>query len=693
MIRMAHDHRLSEAANRAVRSALIAPCRPHLPLSHVEFAERYIRIPTGEYKGQQWRAARLPWARVLFEQLDNDHWLQVVTTGPTQSGKTQQCLTIPTLRRVCEFPSHNIVLGFPDGDMVDKKFRTDFLPIIQSSPGLRHLMPAGGVGSKGGKVKDTITFGNGVVAALMTRGSSDEGKAGFSAPYAAITEAGGFSEAQDTSVETDPFRQIRGRLLAYQRRNRRMMIEGTVKVEDMLPWSMRGEDDGPIISSQSILASPCPHCGIFICPEREHFLGWEDAETEDQAANQSSFFCPACGEQLTEEDRKESNRDLRIVHRGQSIGSDGEVTGDLPPTSTLWFRYSQWHNLLSSYADLATAEWEAAQRAEGTVERDLLDRAVHQQTWCIPFQSKLAERDPLKPDVIRKRTDVWQKNILPDDTEKLTIGVDLGDWTGWWVAIAWRACGRLHIPAYGAFDVKREKNDDLELRLLHALRDFRETVGDVGFVKESGGAVAPDAVWVDIGYVPDYVATFLRECGGMLTSHYKGVRGRGKSTTFGSYEHPKKISRARIRIGTQWFLEINHKRRIAEVTFNADHWKLYAQDRLRGKAGTHGACTLYAPTMKNEHAKFSQHACSEQLVKEWDAKKGLVEIWKKTGQNHWLDCLAMACAAGDFAGYRLLDSGSRAEPLEADAEQTVDEEVSRTSWSQLRSRIGVSDQG
>lgn len=656
-----------------------------MPLSHVDFAEKYVRIPTGEYRGQPWRSSRLPWARVLFEQLDLNRWIQVVCTGPTQSGKTQQCLTIPTLRRLSEFPSHNIVLGFPDGDMADKKFRTDFLPIIQSSPGLRHLMPAGGVGSKGGRVKDTITFGNGVVAALMTRGSSDEGKAGFSAPYAAITEAGGFSDGIETSVETDPFRQIRGRLLAYQRRNRRMMIEGTVKVEEMLPWSMRGEDDGPIISSQSQLLSPCPHCGVFISPEREHFVGWHDAETEDQAANQASFYCPSCGEQLTEEDRAESNRDLRIVHRGQSLTSDGEVVGDMPPTSTLWFRYSQWQNLLTSYADLAVAEWEAAQRDEGTVERDKLDRAVHQQTWALPFQSSLAERDLLKPDLIRKRHDVWQKNILPADTEKLTIGVDLGDWTGWWVAIAWRACGRLHIPAYGAFDVKFEKNDDLEVRLLHALRNFRDTVGDVGFATEAGGMVEPDAVWIDIGYQPDYVAAFLRETGRILQSRYRGVRGRGKSTNFGIYSHPKKVTTGRLKIGTQWFMEVNYKRRIAECTFNADHWKLYAQDRLRGRADKHGACTLYVPTMKNEHAKFSQHLCSEQLVREWDEKKGLVDIWKKTGQNHWLDCTAMACAAGDAVGYRMAD-GERTEPVETPVDANP-----ASVWAKLRTKVSASD--
>ncbi len=623
-------------------------CRAPRVLGHCEFAEKYIRIKTGDNKGP-WRRSTLPWAGAFFDLLDDPRWLRVVVTGPTQSGKTQQCLTIPTLRKVKELPQNNIVLGFPDGDMVDKKFRTDFLPMIENSPGLRGLLPSGGVGSKGGKIKDTFTFGNGVVAALMTKGASDEGKAGFTADYAAITEAGGFSEGPETSTETDPLRQIIGRLLAFKRENRRVMIEGTVKVASMLPWTMRGRDDGPMISSQSRLLTPCPHCGEWVCPEREHFVGWQEAETEDMAANEGTFTCPACTAILDDDDRKEANRDLRVVHRGQDIDVQGNVTGPEPPTSTLWFRYTQWHNLLTSYGDLGAKEWEAAQQAEGTAVRDRLERALHQQTWCIPFVSSLVENETLDPEDLVKRTESWPKNILPPDTKRVTIGVDLGKRKGWWVAIAWREGGQRHVPSYGDFEVMPEGEGDVHAHIVSALKDSIRPMVEQGFAIEGAENMVPEAVWIDGGYHPDAVAEFVRDSGGVKCNRYRFCRGRGESASHkwlkGAFYNRKKTTKATPYIGKGWFAELNTKRRCIEVTCDSDHWKLDVDDGFRGDKEGPGKITLYQPTKIREHDQLCQHVANEQYVSTWKAGEGEKGGWKKSGQNHGKDVLAYASGA------------------------------------------------
>lgn len=641
----------TELAKGATRQ-LIRMCRAPRALGHVEWAEKYIRIPSGEYKNQAWRRDRLPWARVLFEELDRPKWIQAVTTGPTQSGKTQQCFGIPTLRRVREFPQHNIVMGFPDGDMADKKFRTDILPMIRASPGLRDLEPKGGVGSRGGAVKDSMTFGNGVLAALMTKGASDEGKAGFTAPYAAITEAGGFSAGIETSVETDPLRQIKGRLLAFKRSNRRVLIEGTVKVASMLPWSLRGRDDGPLISSQSRLVSPCPHCGEFISPEREHFTGWETAETEDQACNESAFFCPECGEFLSEEDRKQSNQDLRIVHRGQTIDKKGDIHGELPATSTLWFRYSQWHNLLTSYEDIAAGEWEAVQQPEGTQERDNLERARSQQTWCIPFESSLTENEPIDAADVQKRIAELGRGVLPEDTLYATIGVDIGKRKGWWVLIAWRACGIRHVAAYGDFEIMPQGEGKVHDFIIAALNRDIKPMADAGFqVDGKADRMRPSAVWIDGGYHPEAVAEFVKASGPIMGGIYRFCRGRGEAASHkwmrGLYMSPKKLTKAVPRIGREWHSEHNLDRRILEYTFNADYWKLNVHEGLRGDGAGEGQIVLYRPDRAKEHQQIGNHFAAEQLNENWEPGKGEVAKWIKNGQNHLLDCAAMASAAGD----------------------------------------------
>ena len=640
------------ASKRAIVDAyshLIVRSLPRIPLTHREFAEKYVRLATGPYRGEPFRVSRQPFVGVLFDEFDACRFSTIFATGPSQSSKTLSAFVIPTLRDIVEL-REDVIIGVPEADMASDKWDRDFVPTLRESPQLSWLLPSKGPGSRGGVVKDRITMGNGVMVKIITRGGQDTAKAGYTSSRVRVTEAAGWSHSSDTSVEADNLRQLVARMRAFKRSQRSLIVEGTTTVEDELPWRARGSDDDErIISTRSRLVVPCEQCEAWICPEREHLVGWQDAETEQQAADQACWLCPSCGAAMRDEQRRAANAEVRLLHHGQVIDRNGRVVGDVPPTSTLWFRWNAFNNCLLDAADTAVDEWKAAQLEEGTADRENAEKELCQFSHAIPFRSSLTENETLRPETLRRRTESWPKNVLPADTKAVTIGVDIGDWTAWWLAIAWRANGQAHIPAYGAFDVKREDSDDLAQRIVHSLTEFRELIGEQGFASETGGYLLPSAVWIDIGYQPDAVAAFIRSSGKFWQNRYKGCRGRGASVK-GNYTQPKRVSTDKPKVGVQWFAELNLKRRIPEFTFNADYWKLYAQARLRGLVGTGNACSLYQPTTKNEHAKLSHHLCSEQLAKEWDPAKGLVEKWKKTGQNHWLDCMAMACAAGNFAG-------------------------------------------
>lgn len=633
---------------------LIDACRAPRVRSLIEFAEQEIVLPTGQYKGQKWRADRLPWNRLLFEELDSRRWIQIIGTGPTQSGKTQGFFTIPILHQVYE-ERENTVIGLPDDDMGDKKYKTDLLPIMQASPNLSRLIPSGGKGSRGGSVKDQIEFANSVIAALMTRGASDEGKAGFTARYLNVTEAGGFSVATETSTETNPLRQLLGRLKGFKRHQRRAIIEGTVKLANMLPWSLRGEDDGPILSSQSQLVTPCPHCGGFISPEREDFRGHENAITEDEAVNRSSFFCPLCDAVLSEQDRKVANRDLRLIHRGQVISSSGDVVGDLPPTSVLWFRYTQWHNLLSSYGDIAAEEWEAAQCPDGTQDRDDMERALQQQTWCIPFKSSLVDQEPLVANKLRQRGGgLLPRNTIPADTQKLTMGVDIGKTWGWWVLIAWRETGQRYIAGFSKFQVMEGDQGRIHDYIVKALDTVIAPLVETGFACEGDGMAIPDSVWIDGGYHPNAVAEFVRKSGPVIQNRYKLCRGRGESASQkwlrGQFSQPKRRSKSQPLTGRGWFAEINYERGVLEYTFDSDLWKLDVHSGLRDGPDRPNGIAFWRADSPKDHDLLIQHLVNEQLNSEWKPGKGEEEKWLKNGQNHGLDCVAMASAAGEATG-------------------------------------------
>jgi hypothetical protein len=613
----------------------------------------------GPRGGEKYRDEWQPVIGLLWDELDRNYWKEVVVTGPVQASKSFGALVIPTLRDI--YLKVSPILGVPEADMFADKWDRDFKPVLDASDELRGLLPEVGSGRRGGRVRDRVTFTNGADLKVMSRGGQASNKAGFTTPRLNITEASGFSEAStsERDHEADSYRQLIARLGAFDLNDprRRIIIEGTGTIQEHLPWKLRGEDDAELlISTRSKLLSPCPHCNLFISPEREHLVGWQTAENERQAYDKARFVCPECGEEIDDDRRRKSMQDVKIVHHGQEITPEGEVIGPLPEVFRLWFRWSAWHNCLINAGTTAVAEWAAARIEDGTSDKDNAERDLCQKKWAIPYKSKLGDNEPLNPTVISKKTDQWKRNILPHDTKNFAIGVDLGDWTGWWFGIAGREHGELECPTYGAFDIKTSKSDDLETRLKASLGQLFDTFEE-GFAMEGdSGLILPDRVWVDIGYLPDWVADVVRERGKFFDNRFRCVRGRGASiksrngSTGGQYIHPKRVSRTKPRLGMQWFMEVNYERKVPEITFNADFWKLYLADRLRAEPGKKGSLTLFKAEVKDEHTKVSKHLSHEQYL-----NVNGVHKWVLTGDNHLNDAAAMACGALDECGYRIID--------------------------------------
>lgn len=613
-------------------------------------------LGAGPYKGHPFRVNRQPITGLLFREFDRGHWNEIYIAGPSQSSKSLCGFVIPTLRDVHELGLDALV-GTPEADMMSDKWDKDFLPVLENSPALRPLIPTKGPGAKGGRIKDRITLGNGVDIKVMTRGGKDTAKAGYSSPRLRLTEAAGWSQKAEASQEGGPFRQILARMRAFRRDDprRQLTVEGTFSVADELPALARGaDDDERFKSTRSTIQSPCPHCGKFINPERKYLVGWQGAESEHEVRDLAAWQCPKCSALIDDAERLKSLRDCVLVHAGQRVTRTGRVMGEAPPTSTLWFAWTSWHNTLLGAADIALDEWEATTYEEGTQERDDAERALCQFVHGKPYKPKAGANDPLEAKAVRKRVAEWRRNVIPHDTVAVSVGIDLGDWTGWPLVVAHRERGQKHVPSYGAFDIKRNKSDHLESRIVAALHQYADEL-ELGFPHEGhDGEYIPDKVWIDGGYQPDAVAQFIRERGGVDQDRYFLVRGRGKSNG-GNYTHKSRVAGSTIAIGKQWYMQPNYDRRIYEITFNADWWKLDLDARMRAELERKGALSFFLAETKNEHARISNHICNEQYRETWKPGKGLVSEWVKTGDNHLKDAGAMALGAGDHGGVKLVD--------------------------------------
>lgn len=637
--------------------------RARVTLTTRQFAERYVRLPrTSPFGNVPFRCDRQPIVGLLFDEMDHGDWRTFLVSGPSQSGKTLSTFVIPTLRDVVELRL-NTIIGFPEADMASDKWDTDFRPTFESSPDLKWLLPKAGPGSRGGRVRDRITLENGVDLKIMTRGGQDTGKAGFTSPRVRVTEAAGWSKRSEGSVEANPLRQLKARMKAFSRKDRRrcLFVEGTLTVPTELPWNGRGEDDDEVfVSSRSRILSPCPHCGDWVSPGREHLVGWQDAKSEDEAANRAAWLCPSCAHPITIEERKAMLTAARLVHAWQQINEAGEIVDlfelERRPTSTLWFHWSAWHNLLRDPADFAVAEWEAAQIEEDTQERENAEMELCQFDFSTPYRPS-SEQGKLEASSLKNRKGEWPRNVVPADTQKLVMGVDVGKWRLHWVVLALREGGQVHVVAYGTWDVCQNESDDVETRIFQAIAELDEQIVKPGFVVEGSGEYwVPDKVVADGRFFGDHLAAAMRAIGQRgWKSRWKLATGIGRSTEKNKAGFRPKIRRSQQFpwIGVQWYAGMNFDYRLPVVSFNADYWKVWVHDRIRARVGRKGALTAFAAQNQNEHGKFWSHLVSEQLVRVLDPKLGFIEEWQKNGQNHWLDATAMGAVAGDICEWRL----------------------------------------
>lgn len=663
------------------------------PLTFREFLETRLTLPDGPHRGKRFRIERQPVIGLWADAVDSGYWTEFVFTAPSQFGKTLAAFCGPILWHTCELDD-NTVMGVPYGDMAADKWKMDLVPVLRSSPELRKLQPISGSGSAGGKVRDLITLSNGIVIKPMSAGAADTGKAGFTSRVLIVTEAAGFSEAGEASVESDPLRQLRARQRAFRERERATFIEGTLTIEDELPWSLREH------STQSAIVSPCVHCGKWVAPEREDLLGWQQATTEMEARELSHWSCPDCKTAITEAERRDMLLDSILLHRGQRIDKRGRVTGPLPETSRLWFHAKAFHNLFLEAGDIGKDEWLAAQITEETVERYSADKQLAQFVHAQPYVSPLFAADiELDRRAINARRSQLPAQVLPEDTELLTLACDVGEKKLWYCFLALRRdeAGNIyyHVPAYGDVDVPSER-----MPLARAIRTALEQVHSIaraGFVVAGSSVVrVPDQEWYDSRHESDAVLGFIRETNAseydqLTTAQRKyqpvvGAYGNGNTMArTPRYLLPKKTGNEVRDIDPAglWYTIRSKRGGTYAVFWDADISKRQVQhalslrDVLAGQQGqTPGSITLYSGTARI-HERFARHMVNEQLKR--DARTGKMK-WERVGDNHLLDCMAMAWRAMDRARHclaklgvhRLITERSRApKPAKPKAPRTV----------------------
>lgn len=626
----------STRAERDVIRNFFRAARPPRVRGMLEFAREEIVLPDGPDKGERFDPDRQPFARRYFELVDSGQWSIHAVTGPSQTGKTLIGYVIPGMFHLFEH-GETVVLGLPSMDMSRDKWREDVLPAIEASR-YRELLPRTGAGSRGGSI-EAIKFRNGATLKFMSAGGGDKKRAGFTSRVLLLTEVDGFDKASGTSREAGPVEQMLARTEAFAD-NSVVYMECTVSIDEGRIWQ---EFKG---GTASRLALPCPHCKHYVTPEREHLVGWQGADDELQAREAAHLACPECAKPWTEQQRIDANHRAMVVHRGQEIAGKGaraKVTGPLPRTRTLGYRWTAANNLLAPIGRVGEKEWRAAH----AVDQDAAEKQMRQFVWTVPVEPDDKEVVSLGMQAITTRQSPTPMGLVPGWADVLTLGVDCGQWLLHWTLMAGDSQRRRHVQVvdYGVEEVhSRQFPVDEALSLALQSLSSRVEDPDRGWPDEQGEVRHPDLIWYDAGWKPVPVYKHCRASGpkhwpakGLGLGQYTGVRYRQPKTTGATVQQIYDgFHLARIKHTEMGNVQI--------YEHDADKAKARVHDRLGTPIDEAGAILMPQVERAVEHTTFAKHLLAEQLVEEEGMQK-----WRKTpghgGHNHWLDATALALLA------------------------------------------------
>ncbi|MHC4178645.1 MAG: terminase gpA endonuclease subunit, partial [Planctomycetota bacterium] len=451
-----------------------------------QYTEDELIIPEGPHKDERWRLYRQPFVGLLLDAIDSGNWTRFAIAGCVQGGKSLFGFVNPTGYHLFECKD-NVILGVPNTNVIGRdKWNNEIKPTIEASR-YAGLMPTRGVGSQGGWGNE-VAFDHGAKLKFMTGTGGDENRSSYTARVVVCTEIDKMDRAGEISREADPITQLAARSNAWDRPDRRLYMECTVSHTEGRIWQEYTK------GTASRIACPCPYCRGYVTPERDSIQGWEDAANEFEAEENACFVCPACEHKLTEDDRREMNRAAVLLHRGQEIDNKGTITGPLPPTRTLGFRWNAFNNMFWSPAAIGVAEWLGVRARD----KESAERELSQFYWTTPWDPPNIKLAPLDAETVAKRTAGYKKGIVPAECVGISVGVDTHKRHLDWTAMAWLAGNNGFVIDYGEQTVLADK--------LGLVQGFRQAFGELRTYLESGWhsvdgkIIRPSQVWIDSGY-------------------------------------------------------------------------------------------------------------------------------------------------------------------------------------------------
>ena len=238
---------------------------------------------------------------------------------------------------------------------------------------------------------------------------------------------------------------------------------------------------------------------------------------------------------------------------------------------------------------------------------------------------------------------------LHPDTEFTTVGLDIGKYYSHWVKVGWHGNAVGNVVDYGVMEtpgmMTADNKQAVIKALLPSLLQWRQDIIADGSI---------DFCLIDSGDFTDAIYEFIRQIGGTPFAASKGWAPT-------KFRMPKERTKDKIPFQECYASHLPAER-LWLYNVNTEHWKQWVHERFATatvddqQMPNSGTLSLFAaPGDRRRHLSFSQHIVAEERREIFVPGKGNVRKWVVVNKNnHYLDAIALACAAAGCLGVRIV---------------------------------------
>jgi len=283
-----------------------------------------------------------------------------------------------------------------------------------------------------------------------------------------------------------------------------------------------------------------------------------------------------------------------------------------------------------------------------------------------PLPADASEDEDLSAEAIAGKINRLERSAVPLGVDHVTAFIDVQQALLFYVVAGWERDFTGYVLDYGVFpDQQRPYFTLRDAR--HTLAAATNTTGLEGSIyagleqlthsmitrewrRDDGAHLRIERCLIDAnwGNSTDVIYQFCRQSahpGIVMPSHGRFVGA--SSQPFSEYKR-----RPGDRVGHNWRIpNVQGKRAVRHVVFDANYWKSFVYSRLAVPMGDRGCLSLFGDKPER-HRLFVEHLTAEYRVRT-EGRGRQVDEWKlrpERSDNHWFDCLVGASVAASIQG-------------------------------------------